>query len=79
MNAFLGRNFEALDPLEWLVCSCCGKRMTMVAFVTDAFAIRRILDHLGPSTPEAKQPPPIHEVIRVAEQDEGWGVPAQRE
>ena len=30
-------------------------------------------------TPEAKKPPPIREVIRVAEQDEGWGVPAQWE
>jgi len=50
--------------------------MSIVAFVTDAFAIRRILDHLGLSTPEAGKPPPLREVLRVAEQAEGWGVPA---
>ena len=27
--------------------------MSIVAFLTDAFAIRKILDHLGLSTPEA--------------------------
>ena len=57
----------------------CGKRMS-ITFVTDAFAIRRVLDHLGLSTPEAeKPPPPFREVLRVAEQGEGWGVPAQWE
>ena len=59
--------------------SRCGKRITIVEFVTDAFAIRRILDHLGLGAPDAKKPPPIHEVIRVAEQDEGWRGPAQWE
>jgi hypothetical protein len=50
--------------------------MSILAFVTDAFAIHRILDHLGLSTPEAEKPPPLREVLRVAEHGEGWGVPA---
>jgi len=65
-----------VDPL---VCTRCGKRMSIVAFVTDALAIRRILDHLGLSTPAAEKPPPSHEVIRLAEHGEGWGVPAEWE
>ena len=52
--------------------------MSIVAFLTDAFAIRKILDHLGLSTPEADKPP-LREVVRVAEHGEGWGVPAQWE
>lgn len=47
--------------------------MAVVAFVTDAFAIRKILDHLGLSTPEAQKPPPLREVLRVAAHGEGWG------
>jgi hypothetical protein len=61
-----------VDPL---LCTRCGQRMSIVAFVTDAFAIRRILDHLGLSTPQAGNPPPLREVLRVAEQAEGWGLP----
>ena len=53
--------------------------MSIVAFVTDAFAIRKILDHLGLSPPEAENPPPQRKVLRVAEHDEGWGVPAEWE
>jgi hypothetical protein len=62
-----------VDPL---LCTRCGQRMSIVAFLTDAVAIRKILDHLGLSTPEAEKPPPLHEVLRVAEQGEGWSVPA---
>jgi hypothetical protein len=141
MNPSLGRNFEAMDPLEWLarmsdhipdpgqhrtllygeysnrVRGCggpaepaaeageedkvrrraspswgrliakvyqvdplvrtrCGKRMRVVAFVTDSAAIGRILDHLGLGSPEAeKPPPPVREMLRVAEEGVGWGVP----
>ena len=49
--------------------------MSIIAFVTDAFAIRRILDHLGLSMPEAEKAPPLREVLRVAEHGEGWVVP----
>jgi hypothetical protein len=144
LNPFLGRNFEAMDPLEWLarmsdhipdpgqhrtlfygeyanrvrgerhppeaeecpvavepprkrcspswarliakvyqvdplLCTRCGQRMSIVAFLTDAFAIRKILDHLGLSTPEEENPAPQREVLRVAEHGEGWGVPAEWE
>ena len=30
--------------------------MSVVAFLTDTFATRKILDHLGLSTPEAEKP-----------------------
>jgi hypothetical protein len=145
MNPSLGRNFEAMDPLEWLarmsdhipdpgqhrtlfygeysnrvrgsahqdvseaqagpapeprrrcsptwarliakvyqadplVCTRCGQRMSLIAFVTDQMAIGKILDHLGLSTPEAaKPPPPARELVRVAEHGDGWGVPAEWE
>jgi Transposase zinc-binding domain/Putative transposase len=140
MNPSLGRNFEALDPLEWLarmsdhvpdpgqhrtlfygeyanrvrgagrrpepdtaltaetpprrrsspswarliarvyqvdplVCLRCGQRMSILAFVTDQHSIRRILEHFGLPPPELDRPPPAREILRVAEQGEGWGVP----
>jgi hypothetical protein len=144
MNPSLGRNFEALDPLEWLarmsdhipdpgqhrtilygqyanrvrgarqrdeaemqetsaepprrrctptwarliakvyqvdplLCTRCGQKMQMIAFLTDELSIRRILDHLGLSTPAQDKPPPVREILRVAEQGESWGVPASWE
>jgi hypothetical protein len=47
----------------------------MIAFLTDALSIRRILDHLGLGTPAQDKPPPVREILRVAEQGESWGVP----
>jgi hypothetical protein len=144
MNPSLGRNFEALDPLEWLarmsdhipdpgqhrtilyghyanrvrgarqrdeakpqeasagpprrrcaptwarliakvyqvdplLCTRCGQKMQMIAFLTDQLSIRRILDHLGLGTPAQNKPPPVREILRVAEHGEGWGVPAEWE
>jgi hypothetical protein len=62
------------------VCTRCGQRMSLIAFVTDQVAIGKILDHLGLSSPEAaKPPPPAREVLRVAEHGDGWGVPAEWE
>ena len=56
----------------------CGKRMSLIAFVTDQVAIGKILEHLGLSRPEAdKPPPPAREVLRVAEHADGSGVPAE--
>jgi hypothetical protein len=85
MNPFLGRNFEPMDPLEWLArlsdhipeLGRCGRRMSVVGFVSDSAAIGRILHHLGLSSPEAEKPPPVREVLRVAEHEDGWGVPAE--
>jgi hypothetical protein len=87
MNPFLGRNFEApkksrcspswarliskvyqVDPL---VCTRCGQRMSIVAFVSDSLAIRPILDHLGLIPQQLEKPPPTREVLRVAEHGEG--------
>jgi hypothetical protein len=53
--------------------------MSILAFVSDQHSISRILEHLGLRSPELDRPPPareIHEITRVAEAGEGWGVPA---
>jgi hypothetical protein len=38
--------------VDRLLCARCGQRMSIVAFLTDAFAIRKIRDPLGLSTPD---------------------------
>ena len=63
-----------VDPL---LCVRCGRRLSLLAVVTDAFAVRRILEHLGLSTPEAERPPPLREILRVAEPAEAWGAPEE--
>jgi hypothetical protein len=63
-----------VDPL---VCTRCGRKMQMIAFLTDQLSIRKILDHLGLGTPPQDKPPPAREILRVAEHGEGWGVPAE--
>jgi len=50
--------------------------MQMIAFLTDQLSIRRILDHLDLSAPPQDKPPPVREILRVAEHGESWGVPA---
>jgi len=66
-----------VDPL---LCPHCGQKTQMIAFLTDEISIRKILDHLGLSSPEAeKPPPPVREMLRVAEQGDGWGVPQEWE
>jgi hypothetical protein len=65
-----------VDPL---VCSRCGQRMSVIAFLTDHVSIKRILNHPGLSTPPQDKPPPVRELLRVAEHGEGWGVPADWE
>ena len=61
-----------VDPF---LCARCGKRMSILGFVSDQLAVGRVLDHLGLSAPEAAKPLPIREIVRVAEHGEGWGVP----
>jgi hypothetical protein len=51
--------------------------MQMIAFLTDQLSIRRILDHLGLSRLEQDKPPTAREILRVAEQGDGWGMPAK--
>ena len=62
----IAKVFQA-DPL---VCKRCGGPLTIVAYITDAVAIRRILDHLGLSPPE-KPPPEVRDVVRVPVDEEG--------
>ena len=62
-----------VDPL---VCTRCGQRMNILGFVTDQHSIRTILGHLGLPLLQQNKPPPVREVLRVAEAGEGWGVPA---
>jgi hypothetical protein len=64
--------FQA-DPL---VCPRCGGPLRVVAYVTDALAIRQILEHLDFSPPE-KPPPEIRDVVRVAVDDEGRQIELQ--
>ena len=47
----LARLFESLP----LVCPCCGADMRIVAFITEAAPVERILTHIG----EPSRPPPI--------------------
>jgi hypothetical protein len=65
-----------VDPL---LCVRCGQRMSILAFVSDQHSINRILDHLGLRAPLQDKPPPAREILRHAEQGEGWGVPASWE
>jgi hypothetical protein len=144
MNPALGRNFEAMDPLEWLarladhipdpgkhrtlayghyanrargarvkenaqlegapaeapkkrrcspnwarliskvyhadplVCKRCGGRLAIVAYITDEWAIRRVLEHLGLTPPPQERPPPSRELVRVPVDEEGREIQASR-
>ena len=68
-----------LATVDPLVCTRCGQKMQPIAFLTDQLSIRRILDHLGLGTSAQDKPPPAREILRVAEQGQGWGVPANWE
>jgi hypothetical protein len=74
----VGEPIAKVYQVDPLVCTRCGRRMSLLAFVSDQHSIRRILD-LGLRSPELDRPPPareIREITRVAEHGEGWGVPA---
>ena len=63
-----------VDPL---ICTRCGQRMSILAFVSDQHSIRRVLpppSALAGAGPSSARP--ASEVLRVAEHGEGWGVPA---
>ena len=47
-----------------------------MAYITDALAIRQVLEHLGLSPPE-KPPPEIRDVVRVPLDDEGREIELQ--
>ena len=63
-----------VDPLT---CTKCGGKLKIIAYLHDQASISKILDHLGLSPPETKLPPAVHEVVRVAVDEESReiGVP----
>jgi hypothetical protein len=65
-----------LGPAHPLVCRRCGGPLRVVAYITDALAIRQILEHLDLSPPE-KPPPEIRDVVRVPVDDEGREIDLQ--
>jgi hypothetical protein len=67
----IAKVFQA-DPL---VCRRCAGPLRVVAYVTDALAIRQILEHLDLS-PE-KPPRQIRDVVRVPVDDEGREIDLQ--
>jgi hypothetical protein len=74
------RIYEALP----LVCPMCQSPMRIIAFITDAGTVRKILDHLGESTlPPCIAPargPPLWEAAMASEQagnDPQWDMSVQ--
>jgi hypothetical protein len=55
-----------VDPLR---CRACGGKLQIVAYISDQFTIKRILDHLGLSPPQKQPPPP--EIRYVLLDEEG--------
>jgi hypothetical protein len=70
-------NVKTLQVAWTFVCKRCGGPLKVVAYITHTVAIRRILDHLGLCPEPQEKPPPLREVLRVAEHGEGWGVSAE--
>ncbi|MDP2761363.1 MAG: IS91 family transposase [Sideroxyarcus sp.] len=78
----LARIYETLP----LVCPICQIQMRIIAFITEASTVRKILDHLGESTlPPIIAPargPPLWEAAMASEQagnDPQWDSSAQSE
>ena len=78
----LTRIYEALP----LVCPICQAQMRIIAFITDAGTVRKILDHLGESAQPPRiapaRGPPLWEAARASEQagnDPQWDSAAQPE
>ena len=76
----LARIYEALP----LICPICQAQMRIIAFITDAGTVRKILDHIGePAQPPRISPargPPLWEAATAQEQagnDPEWDMSAQ--
>ncbi len=75
----LARIYETLP----LVCPVCQSPMRIIAFITDAGTVRKILDHLGESTQPPRiapaRGPPLWEAAMASEyvKDPEWDVSAQ--
>jgi hypothetical protein len=61
------------DPL---VCKRCGGRLAIVAYITDEWAIRRILEHRDLAQPPQERPPPSRELVRIRVDEEGREIQA---
>ena len=67
-----------------LVCPICRGQMRIIAFITDASTVRKILDHIGESTQPPRialaRGPPLWEDARASEQagnDPQWDMSVQ--
>ena len=76
----LARIYEALP----LVCPICQGQMRIIAFITDAGTVRKILDHIGESAQPPRiapaRGPPMWEAAMASEQagnDPEWDMSAQ--
>jgi hypothetical protein len=58
------------------VCRRCGGKIKIVAYIHDTVAIRRILEYLGLTPPEAKPPPQAKVIVRVPLDEEGREISA---
>lgn len=52
--AALIKKIYEIDPL---VCTKCGGKMEIIAFITEGKTIRKILDHIGMTRPAERAPP----------------------
>ena len=78
MNPFLGRNFEAMDPLEWLArlgdhIPDTGKHGTHFLRLLRQSSPGLVKREGGLGIPGAA---PTREVVRVLVGDEGWAIQA---
>ena len=73
----MARIYEALP----LICPICEAQMRIIAFITDAGTVRKILDHIGesalPPTVYPARGPPLWEMAGQAGNDPEWDRAAQ--
>ena len=73
----MARIYEALP----LICPICQAQMRIIAFITDAGTVRKILDHIGesslPPTISPARGPPLWEMAGQAGNDLQWDMSAQ--
>ncbi len=67
LNRSWARLIQKIYEVGPLICSRCGKKMKIIAFIEDYKVVKKILDHLGIYEFERKRPPP-----KVAEDPDGF-------
>jgi hypothetical protein len=53
------------------VCQGCGGPLKIVAYVSDQFPSKRILDAPALSPPQEEKPPPTQQMVRVPVDEKG--------